>query len=244
MKKSLFAIASLLFVLNYSSIAQDKDKDKDWDNDKNRIEGSGHLITKDVPVQPFDEIEAGGVFHVILSQGGKEGVKIEADDNLMDLFEVKNEGSKLVVSMKKHSNFNSKNKMKVYITFKNLKHMELKMVGDLSSDNNLSFGNLSIDNKSVGSVKLNMTVQTLNVDNKAVGDLKLNGKAENAVIKNKGVGSFEASDFVVQKMNIENTGVGSASVNAEKELIIKDSFLGKVKNKGAATVKRLNKASI
>jgi hypothetical protein len=45
-------------------------------------------------------------------------------------------------------------------------------------------------------------------------------------------------------MEIENTGVGSAEVNAEKELKVKDSFLGKVKNKGAAVAKKQNKQTI
>ncbi len=53
-----------------------------------------------------------------------------------------------------------------------------------------------------------------------------------------------AASFVVQKMDIENTGVGSAEVNAEKELKVKDSFLGKVINKGNAPVKRMNKVVI
>ena len=45
-------------------------------------------------------------------------------------------------------------------------------------------------------------------------------------------------------MNIENTGVGSAEVNAEKELKVKDSMLGRVKNKGAAPVRKSNKVEI
>ncbi|MBA2761902.1 MAG: hypothetical protein H0U39_08085, partial [Segetibacter sp.] len=49
---------------------------------------------------------------------------------------------------------------------------------------------------------------------------------------------LEAGDFVVQTMNINNSGVGNAYVNAEKELKVKDSFLGKVKNKGAAPIKK------
>ena len=48
------------------------------------------------------------------------------------------------------------------------------------------------------------------------------------MIKNKSVGSIKAADFVVQKMDIDNEGIGSAEVNAEKELKVKDSFLGKV----------------
>jgi hypothetical protein len=96
----------------------------------------------------------------------------------------------------------------------------------------------------VGSVDLKLTAQSVNLDNTSVGNVKLNGKAENAVIKNKSVGSIMAADFVVQKMDIDNNGIGSAEVNAEKELKVKDSFLGKVRNKGAATIKRMNKVVI
>src|SRR4029077_4002151 len=138
---------------------------------------------------------------------------------------------KLIISMKKDVNFNSKKKMKVYVTFKKLKSMELKTVGDVSSDNNLSFDDLKISNKSVGSIDLKMTAQSIDVENKSVGNIKLNGKAESATIRNKGVGSVQAASFLVQKMDIENSGIGSAEVNAAKELVVKDSFLGKVTNK-------------
>ena len=192
----------------------------------------------------FDELDVKGVFNVLLTQGSKESVKIEAEDNLQDLFEVKTEGSKLSIGMKKDVNFNSKKKMKVYVTFKKLKSMDLKTVGDISSEANLRFDDLKINNKSVGSVDLKMTAQNLDIDNKSVGNVKLNGKAENALIKNKGVGSVQAADFVVQKMDIDNSGVGNAEVNAEKELKVKDSFLGKVTNKGKATARRMNKVVI
>jgi hypothetical protein len=89
-----------------------------------------------------------------------------------------------------------------------------------------------------------MTANKLDMDNKSVGDVKLSGKAQNAVLVNNGVGSIKAGDFLVQTMNIENTGVGNAEVNAEKELKVKDSMLGKVKNKGAAPVRKTNKVVI
>jgi hypothetical protein len=63
-------------------------------------------------------------------------------------------------------------------------------------------------------------------------------------MKNAGVGSLEAGNFVVQTMNIENTGIGSAEVNAEKDLKVKDSFLGKVKNKGNAPMRKMNKVRV
>jgi len=230
----------LLLTISFTTAFSQNDKDKD----KVKIEGSGNVVTKDISVQSFDQLEASGVFNVSLIQADKESVKIEAEDNLQQLFEVKNEGSKLIVSMKKDSHFNSKKKMTVYISFKNLKSMDLKMVGNLSSEGNLNFGDLSLDNKSVGSVELALNAQKIDIKNKSVGNLKLSGKAENAVIRSNSVGSIKAADLVVQTMDIDNDGVGSAEVNAAKELKVKDSFLGKVKNVNTANPKRINKVVI
>ena len=239
MRKNLFLMLAIT-ALGFSTMAQKNDK---YD-DKDRIEGSGNVITKDITVKSFDELIASGVFNLLLSQGDKESLKIEADDNLMDLFIIENEGSTLKIKMKKNSNFNSKKQLKVYVTFKTLKSMDLGMVGGTSSDEKLKFTDLKLKNQSVGSVSLNMTLQTLNMENQSVGSVKLEGSAENAVVKNNSVGSINAGNFVVQKMDIENNGVGSATVNAEKELKYSDSFLGKVSNRGNATVKKKNKVVI
>jgi len=239
MRKNLFLMLTIT-AFSFSLQAQKNDK---YD-DKDRIEGSGNVITKDISVRSFDELDASGVFNLQLSQGDKETLRIEADDNLMDLFIVENEGSTLKIKMKKNSNFNSKKQLKVYITFKTLKSMNLGMVGGTSSDDKLKFTDLKLKNQSVGSVSLNMTLQTLNMENQSVGSVKLEGSAENAVVKNNSVGSINAGNFVVQKMDIENNGVGSATVNAEKELKYSDSFLGKVSNRGNATVKKKNKVVI
>lgn len=247
MRKTI-ALTVNIFLLALSfapAFGQEKEKDKnETRSDSYRIEGSGNVVTKDVAVQSFDQLQVSGVFNVVLSQGSKEAVKIEAEDNLQQLFEVKNEGSKLIVDMKKDSHFNSKKKMTVYITFKSLKSMDLKMVGNLSSEGNLNFGDLALDNKSVGSVDLALNAQKLDIKNKSVGNLKLRGKADNATIRSNGVGAIKASDLVVQSMDIDNDGVGSAEVNAAKELKVKESFLGKVRNAGSATAKRINKVVI
>ena len=235
MRKVIIIACSILLLA--TTVFSQKDKET-------KIEGSGNVITKDVTIQPFDQLEANGVFNVVLTQGNKESLKIEAEDNLQALFEIKNEGSKLMVDMKKDSHFNSKKKMTVYITFKNLKSMDLKMVGNVSSEGNLNFSDLSLANKSVGSVDLALNAQKLDIENKSVGNLRLSGKAENAIIRSNSVGAIKASDLLVQTMDIDNDGVGSAEVNAVKELKVKDSFLGKVKNAGSATAKRINKVVI
>jgi hypothetical protein len=206
------------------------------------IEPSGNIITKEIAVQPFDAIRANGLYELVLSQGDKESVKIEADDNLQSLFSVSNSGSTLVVDMPKlkDQNIDYKDKsdhslkLKVYVTFKKLKSVDVGVVGNVRSATPLKFDALDIESKNVGNVTLQLTADKLNVENKGVGNLTLSGKATNATVKNLGVGQFDGENLLVQTMDIENSGVGSANVNVEKDLKIKDTFLGKVRNKGNA----------
>lgn len=231
----LFSLASLIMAGAY---AQDKKKET--------IEGNGKTVTRDVKVSSFNSLKASGVYELRLSQGNLETVKIEADENLQEYFNVKSDGNQLVIDMDKmnNKNFKSSNKMKVFITFKNLKELELKTVGNVSSEEALSFDDLNLDAKSVGNIDLNLNAKKLDLDNKSVGNVKLSGKATEAVVRNKGVGSLQAGNFVVQTMDIENDGVGGAEVNAQKDLKVKDNFLGKVTNKGSASVRKMNKVRV
>lgn len=235
--RKILLIALMALALNKASMAQEKNE---------TIEGNGKLVTKEIAITSFDALKASGVYELKLSQGDKETVKIEADENLQELFQVHNEGNKLIIDMKKmeHKNLKSKDKMRVYVTFKKLKEMELSTVGNVASEEQLAFDDLSMENKSVGNVDLKLTANKIDLKNKSVGNVKLSGKAQDAVVKNAGVGSLEAGSFIVQTMNIENTGIGSAEVNAEKDLKVKDSFLGKVHNKGNASVRRMNKVRV
>jgi len=236
MRRLLFAATLGIFAYVTSS-AQDE---------RETIEGNGKSVIRDLLVKSFTELEASGVYELKLTQGNTESVKIEADENLQQYFTVSNEGSKLVIDTKKLKNKNLKGKvkMKVYVTFKNLKSMELNTVGSVQSENQLAFDDLDLKSKSVGNVAMKLTANKINIENKGVGNLELTGKAQDAIVKNKGVGALEASDFVVQTMDIDNSGVGAASVNAQKILKVKDSFLGKVSNKGSAPVRKMNKVAI
>lgn len=215
-------------------------------SDRETIEGNGNLVTRDVPVSSFEALNASGVYELKLLQGDKETVKIEADENLQQYFNVRNEGSKLIIDMRKLKNVNLKNKskMRVYVTFKKLKSLELSTVGSVNAEKELSFTDLEIKNASVGKVDLSLSANTIKFNNTSVGEVKLAGKAQDAVFTNHGVGNLNAGSFVVQTMNIENNGVGGATVNAEKELKVKDNMMSRVKNKGAAPVRKNNKVTI
>jgi hypothetical protein len=229
------AIAALTMVFNMAAAQKNA-----------KIEGNGKLVTREIDVRSFDELKASGVYELKLVQGDKESVKIEADENLQEYFSVSNNGSTLVIDMDKLRNksLNGKNTLKVYVSFKKLKELDLKMVGNTTSEKNLSFDDLNIVNKSVGNLKLDLTANKLSLDNKSVGNVTLSGKATNAVFENDGVGSLRAGDLIVQTLDIENQGVGSAEVNVEKELKVKESWISNVKNRGSAQARKTGKTVI
>ena len=233
MRKLMF-VSALALLTTVSANAQKEEKET--------IEGNGNLVTRDVPVSSFEALKASGVYELKLSQDGKETVKIEADENLQQYFTVRNEGNTLVIDMKglKNKNLKNKNKMRVYVSFKKLNALHLSTVGSVAAEKELNFADLEINNASVGKVQLNLTANSVRFKNSSVGSVHLAGKAQNAVFTNSGVGSLDAGSFVVQTMNIDNSGVGGATVNAEKELKVKDNNLSRVKNKGAAPVRKNN----
>src|SRR6476469_8479475 len=116
------------------------------DKKEETIEGNGKHITKDVTVSSFDVLKASGVYELKLSQGDKESVRIEADENLQAFFNVRNEGDKLVIEMNKKKNLSIRKstKLTVYVTFKSLRSMDLNMVGNVRSEASLSFSDVKV----------------------------------------------------------------------------------------------------
>ncbi len=229
MKKLLttMSIAMLLFQGGYAQ----KEKQE-------TIEGNGKMITKDVPVSSFTSLEAGGIFQLKISQGNTESVKLEGEENLLELIEVKNEGSKLIINTDKLKNKNvnikTKKSMLVHVTYKKINKMELNMIGNVQSGTSLTFDNLDVNNSGVGNLDLTLNAKAINLKNKGVGNVTLNGSAQDATISNTGVGSLQAGNFAVQTMDLKNSGIGSAEINAAKSVKVSSSGMGSVKNKGAA----------
>jgi hypothetical protein len=230
MKKILFTWAAALGLAKTTAAQDSKEQ---------TLEGNGKLVTREVPVTPFDALWASGIYELKLLQGSKESVKIEADENLQGLFEVRNEDNKLVIRMntQEYTSVKTKNKVRVYVTFSSLKDVDLNTIGNVSSDAQLRFDNLQLKNRNVGNVDLSLTANKVDISNSSVGSIELRGKAGDAVVKNTGLGSLKAGGFVVQTMNIENSGMGTAEVNATRELKVKDNAMGTVRNRGAASRK-------
>lgn len=199
-----------------------------------KVESDGKRSSESRTVDAFSAIRVEGVFNVFLQQGDKEAVKVEADENIVPVVVTKVDKDTLVVKLKDNVSVRDMDKVNVYITLTNIRHLETAGVGTLKCLSKLNLSQLKFDCEGVGSTELDLNVDQLNVQSEIVGGLTLSGKAKNVTINHSGVGTIDAFGLSSENLSLSTSGVGSAEVNASKTLSIDASGIGDVRYKGGA----------
>jgi hypothetical protein len=194
----------------------------------NGITGNGHVITKELKVDAFSQLEIDGVFNVIFKQGTTASVTIEADENIAKLIQAKTSNNILTIDYKDDVSIRKSTKLNLFITVVNITDIDLNIVGDVSVENTLSQHNLDIDYNGVGDVVLKLDCDNLILENSSVGDVTLAGHTNGLELNNSGVGDIFAQNFKSKSVVVDNSGVGDVTVYASKSVSIESSGVGDV----------------
>jgi hypothetical protein len=213
-------------------------------NGANKVTGNGKISSDTREIQPFKAISIEGVFNIILNQGTKESVKVEADENILPVIITVVENDTLKVKMKGNTSINKTGKLNVYVTLAAVSYLSNAGVGTLKCTDTLNLKELSLNLEGVGSTELRLKAEKLNVESKTVGALQLSGVVKETSIHNEGVGMIQAFDLKSEKLTLHTSGVGGAEVFASQELTIDASGIGGVKYKGGATKKQITNEGV
>ena len=209
-----------------------------------KLKGDGDVTKETRSVSSFDILENDGLVNITLIHADIESVIVEADRNLLPVIITKVKDNTLFISTKEGAEIEKSTKLNVYVSFRDLKKLELNSVGNLSSQNQLKLNNLEIENNSVGNIDLNLDCNKLNIESNSVGNTVLTGKVNDFKIELNSVGNLKAFDFVAQTLNIESNAVGNAEVNSQKEISISQNGMGNITYKGDAIVKKLDRSGL
>jgi len=235
LKQLSFNLGILLFAL--STCTNNTYAQKKW-------KGDGNVVKEERTVDAFKQLELSGVFNAQLSQGAKEKVVIETDQNLQKLIETVNKNDKLIIKTKEEFKKRKSTKINVYVTVTDINYLEIGGVGKISCASRLTLDNLELEIFGVGNTNLELDCEMLNAEISSVGNTELVGEVETAFIENSGVGNLNAFDLRVQKLNLENSGIGKAKVYAEKEISVENSGIGGLQYKGNAVIKDFESSGI
>lgn len=196
------------------------------------VKGEGSVVSIVKPIKPFNRLKIEGVFNVYLSQDKTEKVRIEAEQNILDLIHVNNDGKTLIINYDSKETISKSETVKLYITVENLKELDLEIIGDVKTKSSLDLPKFLLTSNSVGNVDFSLLSKKFRVINNSVGNLNLFGLVEKFTLDNNSVGDVNAYPLAAEKVIIENNSVGNINVHASYSLDIENNGVGNVTFKG------------
>lgn len=200
--------------------------------------GSGKVISQTREVSKFNSISVDYPAQVFISQGDKESLKIEAEDNVLPGLktEVHNNTLQIFYRTTDNKHVNATKLVKITLVVKDLSNVDFSSAGELNVDG-LKTDNLNISLTGAGNLKVNdLTARQFAVDLSGAGSMTASGIADNLDMNISGFGSFNGKELQSQSANVTLSGAGSATVRADKTLNAEISGAGSVNYYGAANV--------
>jgi hypothetical protein len=193
------------------------------------LKGSGNVITKDVDVSGFEKISLSGKGNLIIEQGNSERLRIEAEDNIMEIIETEVRGNTLYISYKKTSWFASIFRPTKDINF-NIKLKDLISL-KISGSGTAKMEYLETEDMNInvsGSGKIDMNIEADNLKSKISGSgtFNLSGEVDSQELTISGSGKYFSKKLKSDRAEVNISGSGKVEVNAAKELDISISGSG------------------
>jgi len=199
------------------------------------IKGDGNVVKQDRQLNSFSGLDVGGAFKVFLTQGDKESVTVEADENLLDVISTEVRGNTLVI--KTTEDIRDSEALNIYLTFKNLEEMDISGACHLTGENKMKFDDLDLECSGASDVELKMGAQKLSLDLSGASQIELYGSAESVDMDLSGASHIDAYDLEVNIYNVDVSGAAHAKIFVTGELSADISGAASLKYKGDAVVK-------
>lgn len=198
------------------------------------VRGSGNVVEETRNVAPFEAVEAGGRFHVVLTQGPAGPLRLQGEDNILPRIraEVRNGTLKL----------HSRDKLGriepivVHASSPTLTRAELSGAGKLRTEGTVTGEALKLSISGAGSIDADLAVERLDVAISGAGEARLRGSARVFSFSASGAGELEARALRCQDVDVSISGAGSATVNASGTLKADISGAGSVRYAGQPAV--------
>ena len=198
------------------------------------IKGEGDVKSQTRNVSGFKGIDVSGGFAVELTQGNKEGVRIEAQENLFE--NIKTEVRNGVLHIYNEGGISTNKGLKAYITVKELNKINIS--GGVKVTGNSTFKTDAMNMDLSGGSKVTLAIDTkkLDADMSGASKVQLTGRADEVDMDLSGASSLDATELEAKRMEIEASGASKAQVYAKDVLNINASGASKVAYKGSPSI--------
>lgn len=202
-----------------------------------RIKGSGVQVDKVRSVSTFSRVRLDGPVDLRLAPADKEGLRVQADDNIEPLVSTTVDGDTLVIGVKEGSGFSTRNPVRVVLDFKQLQALQIRGSGDAHIDR-LKGDRFELGLSGSGDLRIGLLeLRELSATLSGSGDLEVAGRAEQQDWNLSGSGDVSAASLSGQRVRARLSGSGDLRLGVSQELDVNLSGSGDLSYSGRPAVK-------
>lgn len=200
------------------------------------IQGSGRVVKQSRPVQKFDAVEIGGIGELTATQGNKESLTVEAEDNIASLITTEVKNDCLYIQVKPDVNLRPNKPIRYTLTLKELNRIGFSGVikADIGKINTKAF-----KISSSGACKAtfaDVQADKLSTSMSGASNIKITGKAGQEVVDLSGASVYDGENFDCKSADVSVSGACRAVVRASEHLKTEASGISSVRYIGNPTI--------
>ncbi len=200
------------------------------------VSGSGNVVTQNIDVSGFDSIRLSGLGDLTITQGDKESLTIEAEDNILAELESRVSGSWLELGTHEGVNITPTKRIRYTLVVKNLNGLDLAGLGNATVDG-LKTERLNLKISGSGDLELaDVSAQDVRITISGLGSVQIAGEATSLNVNLAGSGDCNAGDLAVKTADVNISGLGGTTVWASDTVDINISGAGNLNYYGSPNI--------
>lgn len=201
----------------------------------NGVKGNGDIITENRSTHDeFTQVSAQEGLMVYVTQADEYSIKVEADENVIDLIGTDIKEGRLKIHARKNIGRATK---KVYVSMPTITTLKSSSGAHLSSENEINSKELIVDGSSGAHIRLNVDTDEIEIDASSGANLTVRGTADETDIDVSSGGNINAKNLETDFCEADASSGGNLSIHVNKNLNAEASSGGNISYSGNAKVK-------
>lgn len=192
------------------------------------IAHSDPMVSEKHELAPFNSVDFSGIGNLHITQSDKQGLTVEAPENLLPLVQVYVKEKTLYIDMNS-TNLTTPVTLNYYLSIKELTNINSFGSSTILIPDGLKSNALNLSLSNFGEANVNVTVKKLTVNIEGGSKVDAKGIASEQIISIMGAGEFNGNKLSGTNATVNISGPGIARINVSDELNINLLGEGSVK---------------
>ncbi|PCE64695.1 head GIN domain-containing protein [Sediminicola luteus] len=203
--------------------------------------GNGNVVSETRSVyEDFTVVSAAEGLDVFVSQGKESSIKVEADDNIIDLIRTDISNGKLRVHAERNIGRATK---KIYVTLPEITGLESSSGADLVSENTLEVDKVNLSASSGSDLRVDVMADEIHADSSSGADIRISGKTQLLDAESSSGSDIKAMGLEAKVCHADASSGADISVNVSDELIAEATSGADIRYSGEPSVQKNKSAS-